>query len=124
MTLYTDDKTILSSSSVLLPRTDERLFIPVVFNSEYLGDLCIQFLEDRSNPEIRVNASVIENKMVVQGYNFNSPIGNASVTPLNIGQINEKNLWLQFASRVMGQDDQRVREITYTMYLEKDNAGE
>lgn len=118
MMLHTEDKLILSTASVILEKIDQKLYIPIEYNTKYLGELCLYFDEDKENSTTRLERSFSENRLVLQGINFNSPFGNATITPLGIGAINGNEISLQLSSRIMGQEDRRVREITYTLYME------
>lgn len=118
MMLRTESKMIISSASVILEKIDQKLYIPIEYNTKNLGELCLYFNEDKENSTIRLERSFSENILVLQGINFNSPFGNATITPFSIGVINGKEISLQLSSRVIGQEDQRVREITYTLYME------
>ena len=118
MILHTEDKSILSTASIVLEKIDQKLYIPIEYNTIHLSELCIYFTEDKDNSSTRLNRSFFEDKLLLQGINFNSPFGNATVTPISIGAIDGKEIILQLSSRVLGQEDRRVREVIYTLYVE------
>ena len=74
------------------------------------------FNSDESSKENIVKLDIIEGVMNITFINFNSSIGAGNVKPLPIGQINKRQLFLNY--RIYSLADKKVgKSVHYTWYL-------
>lgn len=108
---------IIDSRQVYL-LNDEELTITIDTESDYKFTLIFKFF-NVDLIEKRVDKKVMGNEMEIQCINFNK-MGTGLMEPMSIAKVDGKEILLMFWSNVEGeQDEAQVRNIKYTIYIEK-----
>ena len=110
--IRTGDTEVIASGSVISFGKS-----PIVFEFENLK-LIFEYHDDilgTGVKETRVEAAAIDNKTLkLTLHNFNNPLGAGSGTPLQLGILNGRKLFLQYRVYALSDAD---KTLQYTIYL-------
>ena len=74
--------------------------------------------EDTDSKELEQKTIVhSKKKLELKLLNFNNSLGNGNISPLYIGNLEDKDLFLTY--RIYKLDNSKIRHIHYTIYQEK-----
>ena len=108
---------ILATGSVISFR-EEQLILKLVLNGEDLT-FVLSFDSDSAHPD-KPSLEVTphsERKLELKFVNFESDLGTGNRTPMEVGTINDKSLFLSY--RIYSLADSSSRLVHYTFYQEK-----
>ena len=113
MKKYTTNYNILDSGTVISFNNESIYF-------DLAPDLKIffSFLDEKENKEQRMDFNPISNnELEIKLINFNNSLGTGNTEPLQIANLNNKKVYLNY--RVYSLDSKSNRTLHYTWYLEK-----
>ena len=80
-----------------------------------------EFRDDPETPAVRMESEVKgPNRLGMLLWNQNNPLGSGTLTPVEIGTLRGRPLYLHFRAYSLGEGD---RSIQYTIYLGEEVAG-
>ena len=116
--IQTEKNIILDSRSIILEDASGKLMIPVIYNSEELGRIELSFVGDGSMSGGAVLLENGDDMMKVKCINFNETLGRFTLSPIKLGEIDNKALTIHVWSSISGEK-RNFRRIEYTLFLEK-----
>lgn len=94
----------------------------------YIEDLQFEFSfkDDESNTEQNIVAEYIENKKGIRLIftNFNNSLGTGNISPIKLGQINDKNLYINYRIYAMVGDKGNGGKTIHYSWLTKNTSDE
>ena len=113
MKIISGDKEIHASGSVISYEAQPIEFTlgegPNPIRSKFV------FIHDENDKSARIELSVLEDNklLVINLFNFNSPIGIGNITPISVGQLTNRKLYLNFNVYSL----EKSKLVHYTWYL-------
>lgn len=115
--LSSDNYSIISSGSTFLFGEDTDLTIEIAADNGFQFTIVMEFRVDNSS-DYRVDTNFSENEIRLLCFNFQEN-GIGMKSPVNIGIIDGKEIYLLFWSYLDGEHGKKVRSVRYTIFLEK-----
>lgn len=107
---------IVESQVLFLDSPESELFIHLVVEEEFVGDIRIRFITDDTE-NLAVKGEMQEDALVLTCINFDNELGSGTNNPVNIGTSKGKRLMLHMWAYLMG--DKKARKIEYTIFRER-----
>ena len=107
---------IVESQVLFLDSPESELFIHLVVEKEFVGDIRIRFITDDTE-NLAVKGEMQEDALVLTCINFDNELGSGTNNPVNIGTSKAKRLMLHMWAYLMG--DKKARKIEYTIFRER-----
>ena len=107
---------IVESQVLFLDSPESELFIHLVVEKEFVGDIRIRFITDDTE-NLAVKGEMQEDALVLTCINFDNELGSGTNNPVNIGTSKGKRLMLHIWAYLMG--DKKARKIEYTIFRER-----
>lgn len=107
---------IVESQVLFLDSPESELFIHLVVEKEFVGDIRIRFITDDTE-NLAVKGEMQEDALVLTCINFDNELGSGTNNPVNIGTSKGKRLMLHMWAYLMG--DKKARKIEYTIFRER-----
>ena len=107
---------IVESQVLFLDSPESELFIHLVVEEEFVGDIRIRFITDDTE-NLAVKGEMQEDALVLTCINFDNELGSGTNNPVNIGTSKGKRLMIHIWSYLMG--DKKARKIEYTIFRER-----
>lgn len=112
ITVSQGKKTLLTTVSVVMISGE-----PVDIKIE--PDIIIQiaFVEDKNEKNF-ISFSIENECLKVKLQNFNNPLGSSTRTPIEIGDINGKKLFMHFIVHAIGNENEKIRLLNCSFFTE------
>lgn len=107
---------IVESQVLFLDSPESELFIHLVVEEEFVGDIRIRFITDDTE-NLAVKGEMQEDALVLTCINFDNELGSGTNNPVNIGTSKGKRLMLHIWAYLMG--DKKAGKIEYTIFRER-----
>jgi Domain of unknown function (DUF6864) len=95
---------------------------PIIFTINNLK-INVNFSNDEKNKKHRIKSQKVSNKeLKVNLINFNNSLGTGTTEPLRMGQLNNRELFLNFVVYTLGFESQKIFIYTWYLGVEVNNA--
>ncbi len=106
------NKSLLTTVSVVLISGE-----PVEIKLQPDVIIQISFVEEK-NGKNSISFSIENERLIVTLQNFNNPLGSSTRTPIEIGDINGKKLFMHFLVHAVGNDNEKTRLLNCSFFTE------
>lgn len=111
--IKTNSKEVVSTGTVISYNNEP---IEISFPTSNGGLVILFVFSNDETGEPRVNANVVsEKKLELTFFNFNNSLGQGNTEPMQIGELNNKQLYLNF--RIYALDKTAAKTLHFTFYL-------
>lgn len=117
--IFKDDLKLLYSGSIVVDGDSS-----VRFSLAENFTVVFQFENDSVNSATRVRASVIDRRLILHFYNFNSSLGNSTREVIWIGVVGDKQIGLNYAVYTTGDAAVHTRIVHYSFFESPANKPE
>ncbi|MBO5209589.1 MAG: hypothetical protein J6B68_09645 [Lachnospiraceae bacterium] len=112
---------IVSSGQTFLFNLDENLKIDIIADNNSHFSIILEFRQDSCDDQ-KIDSKSDGNIITLTCFNFDDK-GTGLAKPINIAQIDGKDVFLMFWSYAEGEEERKVRSVKYTIFM-NNNVGE
>lgn len=118
--ITTDKHELWDTGMVLLYENEPIIDIVETFSQSFKVTIRIVLKSD-SSKEHTIKFDVDnENRIITYTcYNFENPMGTGTISPIEIGTINNKKTYIHFWIYRLGDDKNKILKLEYTIWKEK-----
>lgn len=118
--LYTDDKIIIDSKTVLIDNEEQGFYVPLSYNNQRFGTIKIVFSSDKNNSGSIIK-KVENDVLIVKCVKVEGNNNGFTSNPISLAQYNGKTVTIIICSDVFGniKTSKYIRRVEYTIYMEK-----
>lgn len=111
---------VIDSGMVLSYDPTQSIEIREKFNDTFTITICFIFEMDESEKQdLQIKSDPATNTIRYFCRNFNNPLGTGTSTPIEIGSIEYKKMFINFWITAIGGKNMRTRKLEYTIWKEK-----